>query len=299
MASSGECHARQIQVSHFLCSFLLCIWVSASTDHSAATSTALIFTVKPRICCESARNSFWPFTVAVSHVMELLPCTCGSAVVFPCAATSFELMYICSRAHAMALAVVILDTIFFRLSFDSDGYLLIDVACDDLLCLLPLIALCDRFCVGFTSSALHLSVRALGLAHDSWQLSPLRHRASKLLLESVPQLLRDLLIGLCAFLLGIIHLLGDPTCFGLCGPNDVEVLVHGECTVLLHRTRLLLELHRALSLCTQRSCFACWTLTWRCCRARSHDVTSGDVLTYASSCDMSCLVAPAQSCVRP
>ena len=48
MASSGECLAGQIQVSHFLYSFLLCIWVSASTDHSAATSTALTFTVKPR-----------------------------------------------------------------------------------------------------------------------------------------------------------------------------------------------------------------------------------------------------------
>ena len=33
-------------------------------------------------------------------------------------------------------------------------------------------------------------------------------------------------------------------------PNDVEVLVCGECTVLLHRTRMLLELPLALSVCT-------------------------------------------------
>ena len=35
-------------------------------------------------------------------------------------------------------------------------------------------------------------------------------------------------------------MLGGPTCFGLCGPHDVEVLVFGNCTVLLHRNRLLL-----------------------------------------------------------
>ena len=100
---------------------------------------------------------------------------------------------------------------------------------------------------------------------------------SKLLLESIPQLLRGLLTGLCAFLLGIIRVLGDPTCFDLCGPNDVEVLVFGDCTVLLHGTRLLLELPLALSVCTQLSCFARSTLSLRCCRARLYDVTSGDV----------------------
>ena len=99
---------------------------------------------------------------------------------------------------------------------------------------------CDPSCAGSTSSALHLSVWAFSLAYDSWHLSPLRHRAFQIAGGKCSQLLRGLLIGLCAFLLGIVLVLGDPTCFGLCGPNDVEVLVFGNCTVLLHRTRLLL-----------------------------------------------------------
>ena len=71
-------------------------------------------------------------------------------------------------------------------------------------------------------------------------LSPLRHRAFHIAAGKCSQLLRGLLMGLCAFLLGIILVLGGPTCFGLCGPHDVEVLVFGTCTVLLQRTRLLL-----------------------------------------------------------
>ena len=73
MASTGECLAGQIQVNHSLCSFLFCIWVSASTDHSVAASMALTFTVEPRTCRESARNSFCPFTAAVSFWSCCLP----------------------------------------------------------------------------------------------------------------------------------------------------------------------------------------------------------------------------------
>ena len=73
-----------------------------------------------------------------------------------------------------------------------------------------------------------------------------------MLMESVPQFLRVLLIGLCAFLLRIILVLDDPTCFGLCGPNNVEVLVCGE-NARFSFTEHLLELPLALSVCNQRS----------------------------------------------
>ena len=50
--------------------------------------------------------------------------------------------------------------------------------------------------------------------YDSWHLSPLRQRAFQIAAGKCSQLLRSLLIGLCAFLLEIILVLGGPTCFG-------------------------------------------------------------------------------------
>ena len=58
--------------------------------------------------------------------------------------------------------------------------------------------------------------------------------------------LRSFVLGLRAFLIGIILVLGGPTGFGLCGPTGVGAWSLGDCTVLLHRTRLLLELPWAL-----------------------------------------------------
>ena len=256
MASSGECLVGQIQASHFLCSFLLCIWVSASTYHSEVTSTALTFTVKPRTCCESARNSFWPFTAAVSFWSCSTPCLHVIELLFHMwlsCSLHFRFNQLRSDVYLLSSACddlpCILDTIFIRLILDTSCRGRRGLRQVSLLSLIP-------SCAGFTSSALHLSVRPSAWIMTVGNSALCVIEFSKLLLESIPQLLRDLLIGLCAILLKIILLLGDPTCFGLCGPNDVEVLVHGECTVLFHRTRLLLERPLALSVCTQRSCFA-------------------------------------------
>ena len=54
--------------------------------------------------------------------------------------------------------------------------------------------------------------------------------------------LRSFVLGLRAFLVGVILVLGDPTGLGLCGPTGVEAWSLGDCTVLLYRIRLLLEL---------------------------------------------------------
>ena len=112
-----------------------------------------------------------------------------------------------------------------------------------------------------------------------------------------------------AFLLGIILVLDDPTCLGLCGPTDVEVFVFGDCTVLLRRTRLLLGLPSWRGF----TCFPCTVSVHSVILLRPLEsflgvtvygvdhvmclvVTSGDtcVLLWMSS-----LVALAQSCVRP
>ena len=134
MVSSGDCLAGQIQVSHFLCSFLFSIWVSASTDHCVAASTALTFTVEPRICCESARNSFLAVHCS-SVVLVLLP-----ACAAPC-------------VHLIELLFHMWLSCSLHIRFNqlrSDGHLL-PSACDDLPCILDTIFIrlvLDNSCCG-------------------------------------------------------------------------------------------------------------------------------------------------------
>ena len=146
---------------------------------SAATSTALTFTVKPRTCCESARNSFWPFTAAVSFWSWPTPCLHAIELLFH--------TWLSCSLH-------------FRFNQLRSDVQLLSSACDDLPCILDTIfrLILDTSCRGrrglhqvsllslippttppaLASQARHCTCRCgLQLGLRKLQLSLLRHRA--------------------------------------------------------------------------------------------------------------------------